>query len=74
MRNATRKEYLQAIANYPRKLTRDVVTICEPPMIQYHDLALDTVVAQCLCDYRNDDGSEQDFSSPGKFWTYKIAE
>lgn len=34
------QEFIDFINNYPRKLTRDVTGICDPPAISYNDFEL----------------------------------
>lgn len=71
----SKQEFEDFLENYPNKLIRDKVRICEPPMSnflddsiqgddRYFDIIVATIVHEWLKDGKTDDGD--------KFWEYSI--
>ena len=74
MKEVSKKEFVDYINNYPRKLKRDVFGACEPPCVSFNDFELAdrwyySVVAST---FLYDDNPEGYYYEPEKDRIYKI--
>ena len=86
MKKVTKQEFDQFIIDYPEKLTRDCITICEPPVLCFRDETMasngklgdtdyyfDKVVARISMDWLGPNG-KVDKENNKKYWQYSIKE
>ena len=86
MKKVTKQEFDQFIIDYPGKLTRDCITIGEPPIMCYRDEEIpsdgklgdigyyfDKVVARISMDWLGPKG-ETDKENTKEYWKYSIKE
>lgn len=75
-KEVSKKELLEFVKKYPRKLEIDVTGICEPPLLTYNDFKLAnrwpySVVAKHYC---YDDDPNDYYYTPEEKRTYTIME
>ena len=75
-KEVSKKELLEFVKNYPRKLEIDVTGICEPPLLTYNDFELAnrwpySIVASHYC---YDDNPKDYYYMPEESRRYRIME
>lgn len=76
MKQVSKEKYLEFVRNYPSKLMFNCITICEPPIGEYHDFNISdnistNVVAREIRSWMGSDGGV-DNSRGGRYWEYYI--